>query len=338
MANLHSPIALIYMGGTFGSIGEPLLPLPAHEFLPVLQQLTQNSFPDLQHFTASSIIRDSSQLVPQDWQILVEQILQLHTQGFDRFLLIHGTDTLAYTAAFLAAYLAATSCDSLQIVVTGSQYPLLDKQGKQLNPNSDAFINLQTAYQYLTQQLSLQTQPGCWVAFDQQVWPAHSVQKVHTADLPAFKGNVPQQNRSAIKPTDLELAKLAHLNIAIFYVLPIALEQQAAQLAHILKQPQLQAVIVLAFGAGNLAQHELMEQVLQQAYAQHILVILSTQVPFGGVHAHYAAGHWLGDFGVLSAHTLTLPAIYARLALLFCQDLSFSARRKQWQQALQTCC
>lgn len=336
IASSSKAIALIYMGGTFGCTGMPLRPLSADQFLPLLQQLSQRHFPNLEHFRGSQSIRDSSELVPKDWQALVEQIQELQQAGYQKIVLIHGTDTLAYTAAFLAQYFVQQTFYAIQFVITGSQYPLLSQDGVTLNPLSDAFINLQTAYQYLNDA----SQPGCWVTFDQQVWHAQTVQKIHTAALPAFTGVL--ADNFLVKATTLpktiqtpiELNQLADLHIASFYLLPISLEQQASQLLQILQQPQLNAIILMAFGMGNLAQSLVMEQALQWAYQHNILVILGTQVPFGGVHTQYATGHWLANFGVLSGGNLTVPAIYARLALLFCQDLNFVSRRHYWQQAL----
>lgn len=344
-------IALIYMGGTFGCTGQPLLPLPAEIFLPRLQQLLQGRYPALQCFVASKHVRDSSQLTPQDWPDLLHQIQELVGQGFKHILIVHGSDTLAYTAAFLAQFIHAGVTQPVQLVVTGSQYPLLARDGAAINPQSDALANLSTAYQQLCGQTqSSQQLSHCWVAFDGQVWPAHSVQKIHTSSTPAFSGSCiasgpadsaasalaasgPAASAPAalLKPAAFRLEALLDLNIAVYYALPLPAETGARQLQQImLSRPH--AVIIMAFGAGNLPRHAAVEAVLQQAQQAGILVILSTQVPFGGVNFNYAAGHWLAQFGVLSAGHCSLPAIYARLAWLLCQPLSFQQRQQQWQQ------
>ncbi|XID74558.1 asparaginase domain-containing protein [Alkanindiges sp. WGS2144] len=328
---MPKPIALIYMGGTFGCTGSPLSPLPADVFLPLLGTLLRKNYPALDRLTASKAIRDSSHLHPQDWQDLIRQIEQLGQQGFERFLIIHGTDTLAYTAAFLAEYFNG---HAIQLVITGSQFPLLDTAGQQLNPASDALGNLHTAYQ----QLSTAQACGCWVAFDGQIWPAHTVHKIHSSHTPTFAGqttgSIQSQPDSTSNSTDI--TALEYLNIAIYYALPLSAEQQAAQLQQWLALKNLQALIIMAFGAGNLCQHALIAQALQQAADQQVMVILATQVPFGGVNARYAAGHWLQHYGVLSAAHLPLPAVYARLAYLMCQPLSFDERRRQWDARLTT--
>lgn len=342
----NSPtIAMIYMGGTFGCIGEPLNPMPAADFLPRIKQLIGAELSAIQYFTSSAVIKDSSQLNPRDWIDLIAQINNLESQGYRQIIMIHGTDTLAYTAAFLAHYFAASD---LQLVVTGSQFPLLTADGLKLHPSSDALANLGLAYhQLISRADTIKAVSNCWVAFDEQVWPALTVQKIHTTKTPAFAGlsapsndgyqpiqlQTPLNNTSDAKPV-IDLNQLEALTIAIYYALPVSAEQQAAQFQNFLSLHPLQAVIILAFGSGNLSQHPLLEQALQQAAERQVMVVIASQVPFGGVNSRYAAGDWLADYGVLSAGHLPVPAIYARLAYLCCQQLSFVARKQQWPLAI----
>jgi L-asparaginase len=328
MDNPPLPVALIYMGGTFGCIGQPLQPLPANVFLPTLQQLLKDHHPALQHFVASRYIRDSSQLEPADWLDLLQQIQGLVQQGFSKILIVHGTDTLAYTAAFLAEFMPHVVSQPVQLVITGSQFPLLEDNGTAINPHSDALPNLTTAYTQLCSSSAI-AQCACWVAFDGQIWPAHTVQKIHTTNIPAFAGICTAQLLSVPVIQALNLQALPDLNIAVYYALPSSPEILAQQFQQILAaQPQ--AIIILAFGAGNLPQHPALEAVLQQAQQAKVLLVLSTQVTFGGVNFNYAAGQWLTQYGVLSAGSLSLAALYARLALLLCQPLGFEARQQQW--------
>ena len=337
MTKFVPSIALIYMGGTFGCTGSPLTPLAASKFLPLIKQLIHTEMPAITYLTSSASIKDSSQLNQQDWIDLITQINQLSAQGYQHFLVIHGTDTLAYTAAFLAEYFAG---QSLQLLVTGSQFPLLDASGQHLNDNSDALSNLRLAYQQLLR--TPQPNNNCWVAFDKQIWPAATVQKIHTSATPTFTGTlsaINQLNQSQCKNPHLatqsiDLSRLNDLNIAIYYALPISAEQHAAQLQQCLRSDKVQAIIIMAFGSGNLGQHVLIEQVLQQAAEHQVLIVLASQVPFGGVNSRYAAGHWLNQFGVLSAANLPLPAVYARLAYLLCHNLSFTERQEYWQLRL----
>jgi L-asparaginase len=325
-------LVLIYAGGTFGCIGTPLSPMPATEFLPKLDHLIQQAFSIHCHSLPAPHIHDSSQLQAGDWIALVAQIIQLHQQGFRRFLLLHGTDTLAYSSAFLAEVLAHWP---LHLVIIGSQYPLLDVHGVALREGSDALDNLSLAIQLLQQD-----KQGCEVAFAGQHWPAHNVQKIHSSALQAFAGtadNSVTQPDSTDTPAPEKLLHslnyLKQLNIAIWYTLPMERQQQAQQLQQLISTPQLDAIILLGFGSGNLPHSKDIEQLLQQASVRSILVVISTQVPFGGVNSHYAAGHWLEELNVLSAGQLTVAAIYARLAWICCQTSDFQQRRRYWLQS-----
>lgn len=323
-----SSIALIYMGGTFGCIGQPLTPLPAEVFLPRLHQLLQHDYPALHCVVASQNIRDSSQLEPQDWLHLIQQIQTLVQQGFSKILIVHGTDTLAYSAALLAEFIPHVVPQPIQLVITGSQFPLLQSDGQDLNPHSDALSNLTTAYTQLCRNSSI-AHSGCWVAFDGQLWPAHTVQKIHSTNTPTFAGicAAPLSPIPVIQP--LNLHALPSVNIAVYYALPLSPETVAEQLQNLIASSP-QAVIVLAFGTGNLPQHPAIEAVLQQAQQTEVLMVVGTQVPYGGVNFSYAAGQWLAQCGVLSAGHLSVAALYARLASLLCQPLNFEQRQQQW--------
>ncbi|EPW3852908.1 asparaginase domain-containing protein, partial [Acinetobacter baumannii] len=96
-------IALFYMGGTFGCIGEPLAPMPYDQFLPQLEKVIP---PHLTvHCFAAPNIVDSSACTAPDWLRLIQRIQQLQLEGYQHFVVIHGTDTLSYAAATLARFL-----------------------------------------------------------------------------------------------------------------------------------------------------------------------------------------------------------------------------------------
>ncbi|MDO2162513.1 asparaginase domain-containing protein, partial [Escherichia coli] len=80
------------MGGTFGCIGEPLAPMPYDQFLPQLEKVIP---PHLTvHCFAAPNIVDSSACTAPDWLRLIQRIQQLQLEGYQHFVVIHGTDTL----------------------------------------------------------------------------------------------------------------------------------------------------------------------------------------------------------------------------------------------------
>jgi L-asparaginase len=318
-------IAVIYMGGTFGCAGVPLAPLPASIFLPVLHQLSNTHTDSALDFFYTQQIKDSSQLEPQDWCDLIIQLESLRTHDYTHFLIIHGTDTLAYSAACLAEFYQQ---HAVAIIVTGSQYPLLNADDLFINPHSDAWDNFNFALSTLAT-----IEYGVWVAFHQQYWPALSVQKIHTRDHQAFAGDnlltAPRKSNIAVNLLPY-LSQLPKINLAVLYCTPMTAEQLYQQLKQILATPALDGLILLAFGSGNFPQHANIQALLQSAMQQGVLIVLSTQVVFGGTQACYAAGSWLEDIGIISSQQLPLPALYARILWICCQFKPIAQRKQRF--------
>ena len=346
MPNLTSPtaIGILYLGGTIGCGGSPLAPLPAEVFLPHLQSVLEteiayeNSI--IWHLVAGTI-KDSSALVPEDWADILTTLLAPQHAQINHWIILHGTDTLAYSAAFLAAALAGSN---RKVIITGSQLPLLDPQSLTVNHDSDALPNLKTSYQALHD-----TAIDGWVcvAFNQHTWLADSVQKVHSQNHHAFMGQKLLQSHhekenspspkpaTALHPVLQDLAtlkqRLATVNIQLYYASPLPHDVQVSQIIALLESGA-EALILLAYGLGNLPKDPRLVTALLAAEQRGVMVILSSQVPFGGVESRYAAGNWLKQSGVLSAEEMPIPAIFARLVWLHVTMSSYSDRRKAWLQ------
>lgn len=329
---------ILYLGGTIGCVGQPLTPLSADTFLPKLAALIESELPTMlslsQWHYFSGNIKDSSALVPADWGDILELLLNPMYAHIQHWILLHGTDTLAFTAAFIAEALRGTR---LKVIVTGSQLPLLDPIKQNFDPNTDALNNINTAYSAFSD-ATLPQEGWVRVAFNQQHWAADSVQKIHTTEYAAFAGQHIKPNHIAnqqhltntliTNPTRLKEA-LSRLNIQIYYASPLPLETLVTQLEQALLSGA-EAVILLAYGLGNFPDDLRIHRALLAAEQHGVLVILTTQVPFGGVESRYAAGNWLAACGVLSGGELALPAIFARLAWLQITASTYNERRQLW--------
>lgn len=334
--------AIIHTGGTFGCAGQPLAPLDAAQFLPHLQQHLSERYPQHWRVIALPVLRDSSQIEPHDWLAMLQAILALYRDGVRHIILLHGTDTLAYSAAFLAEALADSD---LKLILTGSQLPFLEPKTLLTNRNSDAAHNLDGAIGALMAQ-----KHGVYVAFADEVWPATTVQKIHSQDLSAFTGHrhmgYPAKHYGARQPTkqqawlNQQLAQVAHLEtqfaqlqIGSYYFTPQPLKQHEQNLQRLLDQ-QPDALILIGYGAANFPQSDELYNLFAQASQQGSLLIATTQVPFGGTHSRYQAGHWLIEAGVLPSHNLTVSAIFARLYWLCATLPCATLRRKRWRKLL----
>jgi L-asparaginase len=340
--SLPAHLQIIHTGGTLGCGGSPLAPLPAECFVPILSAqistLWQGSFA----IDTLTPLLDSTQAQPEDWVHLAQQILHRYADGQRHFLVIHGTDTLAYTATWLAECLAGSD---IQVVLTGSQYPLLDPISLQPSPTSDAQDNLSTAIAALCQ-----AQHGVFVSFCGETWPAQTVQKIHSRDVAAFSGHLragdPANSYRALTlreqaiwqqhaQTQLHQAseQLSKIRVCTYYASPKPYAQLAAEL-HALAQLQPDAVLLIGYGAGNFPEHPEIRHVLQQLTSDGVLVVASTSVPFGGTTQGYATGHWLSEIGVLPTARLTIAAIYVRLLWICALQSTPANRRKRWLSQL----
>ena len=143
-------LALIYSGGTVGCVGAPLKPLSARAFQalwghhvgPRLENVTTVDWQWIEPAL------DSSEMTPADWVKLARMILDAREE--QAVLLLHGTDTMAWSAAALALLLTLYDPDGrpagrigMPVVMTGSQRPLFE--GDSIRAGTDALANIETA-------------------------------------------------------------------------------------------------------------------------------------------------------------------------------------------------
>ena len=157
-------IAIINTGGTISCVGTPLAPMTATEFADAAHRLIGPSiraaFPaievgfitDLRFDASAQGTLDSTNLQPRDWCVLAERILADYDE-YDAWVILHGTDSMAYTASALPFLLTSFAADGSPtaaldkpVILTGSQVPLFAQDAPDaalsLRFNTDAFQNL----------------------------------------------------------------------------------------------------------------------------------------------------------------------------------------------------
>lgn len=341
---LHSTdlTQLIYAGGTFGCYGKPLSPISADRFITEVTQLFEDHQLKGVEWLDNRLIKDSSQLTPEDFVHFYQLILQAYAQHHRRFVLITGTDTLSYLSAFLAEAFAGSD---ICIIVTGSMRPLFNPDyvtELTLDPQSDAWTNLTEALN-----LAAHGESGVRVCFAGESWHAQTVQKIHSHDFMAFTGH-----RRASYPANSYCKRLSEMRrdhwiedhqrafdhivsassligISPIFCLPNSLDTLVSQLTQLIAQPP-SGIILMGFGAGNVPYSDTLAKLLDDAYKRGHMVVCASQCPFGGVFEDYAAGSWQYQHGVISGRRLTLPAIYARLLWLHLRFDTPSRRRQRW--------
>lgn len=316
---------MIYMGGTLGCVGSPLNPMPEAQFIPQLKYiLSQHTHLHIDFFAAPDII-DSSACTATSWLKLIQLIQQLKAKHYQKFIILHGTDTLSYASAVLARFLA----QSCYVILTGSQYPLLDVSGHTLRQKTDALDNILFALTHIQKQNT-----GVYLGFSNSLYHARSVIKYHTTQNHAFQG-IPSDTalpRIELMPYTVSDQCVQHaqqLNIMSLMLQPIELSQFEKILKNILIDPP-QFLILQGFGTGNMHVNSHMIQQLQLLKSNGCLPILTTQVTFGDIDQRYAINAWVSDAQVIATHTLGHADLYAKILQLYLQYSDVNEYYTHW--------
>ena len=320
---MNSKIALIYIGGTFGCIGEPLAPMPDTLFFPQLKNILPPQF-QIEYFSASNI-KDSSACTAVDWLRLIQQIQNLQLKEFQHFIVIHGTDTMSYAAATLAHFLQ----NSARIIITGSQYPLLNIAGNTLREFSDAYTNLITSLENIQK-----VEAGVYLSFHDQIFHARTAIKMHSTELNAFSGQLLHEplNQSFQEQwlvDEHHIKQIESLNIFNISLRPVEIPQFNQNLKLLTTQPP-DILIIQAYGTGNLAVNQDSLELFKKLQQQQCRIILDSQVPFGQLDQRYAISSWLSNSGILINDTLSDADLYAKILKMYLQYPSADQWHLHW--------
>jgi L-asparaginase len=332
-------ILIIYTGGTIGMEVSPKGLLPSGHFDQRLDQaLAQLPLPERQRLPVFDLISyptliDSSAATPATWQYIAADI-DARISDYRGFIILHGTDTLSWTAASLAYQLQGLD---RPVVLTGAMQPLEVA-------NSDALENIQGALHFAAQ-AALQE---VVIYFAGQLLRGTRAAKQHTEAVDAFSSpNYPllgerveedfvyypsrglsYQQRGAPRfelPDYTPFAQGEVIRVALWPGIA------AWQLAAWLNDARVRGALLELWGAGNIANDPDIVAVIATATGEGKLVAAISQAPQGSVHlGAYAAGHDLVEAGVLSGDGMTPEAAYTKLVHLLAQPLTDTARRERF--------
>lgn len=257
---------------------------------------------------------DSSDATPADWWRMARD-LAARRDDFDGFVVLHGTDTLAYTAAALAFLLPGFG---KPVAVTGAMRSLFE-------PDSDAPANVRLA-------LEAAGRPALAdivVPFAGKVWRACRVRKADSLqpdafiapnDAPLFAGG---QWLDARLPVAVHGAGLPPVpavlpKVALLWLAPGGTVEAAAA---VLADPRFDGVVLACYGAGNAPASPALAEALAIAAARHAVVVSITQAWRGGVvPGAYAASSMLARAGVVACGDMTPEAAVAKLTVLLARE------------------
>jgi L-asparaginase len=313
-------ILLIYTGGTIGMKKDFLTgALKAFNFSKLLQRIPELKLLDCEIETISfENPIDSSNMNPENW-IKLATIIEQNYPFFDGFVVLHGSDTMSYTASALSFMMENLA---KPIIFTGSQLPIGDLR-------TDAKENLITAIQIASLRENGQTvvKEVC-LYFEYKLYRANRTTKINAEHFNAFTSpNYPfliesgvhlKVNTELFLTTNanqpLQVHKSLDTNIIILKLFPGISEQVVAAVVAI---PNLKGIVLETYGAGNAPTDKWFLTVLHQAIQNGILIINVTQCSGGSVRmGQYETSSALLGIGVISGKDITTEAAVTKLMYL----------------------
>jgi len=309
-------IMVLYTGGTIGMQASAGGLAPASGFEQRMrEQLAGQPGLAAWQFRELLPLIDSANMTPCYWQRLRTAIIEaVDGQGCDGVLVLHGTDTLAYSAAAMSVQLLGLT---VPVLFTGSMLPAG-------TPDSDAWENLPGALQVLSQG----TSPGVQLEFHGQLLAPTRPAKVRSFGRNPF-ATLQRSGGAAQAPVPAALAYRAPLQVAKVAVLPLVPGLDAALLQATLDSG-VQGLVLECYGSGTgPCDDDAFVAVLEQARARDIVVVAITQCHEGGVELEvYAAGSRLREAGVLSGGGMTREAAFGKLQALLGSQLPVDEVRR----------
>lgn len=329
----RSSILIIYTGGTVGMIRNSVTgALESFNFDHLLRHV-----PELRQFNLNISSRafnppiDSSDMNPVLWGRIVE-IIHTNYDKFDGFVILHGTDTMAFTASALSFMLEGLM---KPVILTGSQLPIgvLRTDGKE---------NLLTAIEIAAAKNADGTPvvPEVCIYFHQKLMRGNRCTKTSADSFNAFNspnctylataGMEIQYNRHIIKPYDANVRLTPNYkmssDIIIFSLFPGI---QPSVVEKILSGKELKGVIFRTFGAGNAPQAQWLVKALTEATYQGKVIVNVTQCSTGSVKMRlYETGLQLLEAGIISGKDMTVEAALTKMMFLLGQSLPVDEVRR----------
>jgi L-asparaginase len=274
---------------------------------------------------------DSSNMLPFDWITIAHDIAENH-DDYDGFVVLHGTDTMAYTASALAFLLPGLR---KPVVVTGSQIPLCEVR-------TDARENIITSLMVATQP----NLPEVCLCFGERILRGSRAVKVSADGLNAFDSpNFPPIGRAGIEvEISHELIRSVPADAGLLAPAldppPVAALRLFPGITHQLLgnvlQPPLQGLVLEAYGVGNGPDRDqAFLDALRDATDRGVVIVACTQCLQGNVHlGAYETGSALAQAGVISGMDMTPEAALTKLTTLLGRGLPPETVRDLMQQNL----
>ncbi len=332
-------VLLIYTGGTIGMGHNPetgaLEPLDFNRLV--------ESIPEFKLIEAEINVYqftppiDSSDMSPDKWAQLVS-IIADNYKLYDGFVILHGTDTMAYTASALSFMLENLT---KPVILTGSQLPIgqLRTDGKENLMTSIELASMKDADGHAIV-------PEVCVYFSGRLIRGNRSTKINADGFYAFESfNYPHLCDAGVNFTfhdhhilrpDYRQEMMPHLamnpNVVVFSLFPGVPDHI---IRSVLNHKDVKGIIMRSFGSGNAPQSEWLTSALKEATERGVIVVNISQCVAGAVEMNrYDTGYQLKNIGVVSGYDSTVEAAVTKLMYLLAQYKDPDIIRKLMNQSI----
>lgn len=315
-------ILIIYTGGTIGMIENPVTgSLEPFDFTHLIDNVPKIKKLDyeINNIQFHPPI-DSSNMTPDRWEEIATSI-QVNYHDYDGFVVLHGTDTMSYTASALSFMLENLN---KPVIITGSQLPVGEVR-------TDGEENLITALQIAAaiDKAGAPVVREVAILFEDYLWRGNRSTKMSADRFNAFKSNnYPylakiglgiQFHEEALwrEPVlgDLKVNTGMDRNVMFIDLFPGITE---STLRHLLRTPDIKGIVLKTYGAGNAPTESWFIRLIRETVERGVVLVNVTQCVNGGVHTErYETGNAMSAAGVVSGYDITSEAAITKMMYLF---------------------